>query len=139
MNASTVQTHGRKQTQYRPQSKTAPLTRDEVLLIFAREVLKYEAAQLNIHFAFIGSVTPCPCDDCRNVEQYPAPFFLYARQVVRRSEWMNEQEKLAQEMLDAGKAQQVKVMGVKANPPLGQFVDTMADADLVQLQAEAVK
>jgi hypothetical protein len=96
----TLTAHGHKRT-LRPISKTpAPaLTHDEILLNFAREVLKYESAQLNIHFAGIGLTSPCPCDDCRHIEQYPSAFFKFARDVVRRADWMDKREQLAKQML----------------------------------------
>jgi hypothetical protein len=102
----TFAAHGHKRT-LRPISKTpAPaLTHDEILLNFAREVLKYESAQLNIHFAGIGLTSPCPCDDCRNVAQYPSAFFLFARNVVRHADWMNEREQLAKQMLSVAAAE----------------------------------
>jgi hypothetical protein len=124
----TFAAHGHKRT-LRPISQTpAPaLTHDEILLNFAREVLKYESAQLNIHFAGIGLTSPCPCDDCRHIEQYPAAFFKFARDVVRRADWMNEREQLAKQMLDAGKAQAFRLIDrVDAAIAVGQAAELVA-------------
>jgi hypothetical protein len=124
----TLTAHGHKRT-LRPTSKTpAPaLTHDEILLNFAREVLKYESAQLNIHFAGIGLTSPCPCDDCRHIEQYPSAFFKFARDVVRRADWMNEREQLAKQMLDAGKAQAFRLIDrVDAAIAVGQAAELVA-------------
>jgi hypothetical protein len=124
----TLTAHGHKRT-LRPISKTpAPaLTHDEILLNFAREVLKYESAQLNIHFAGIGLTSPCPCDDCRHIEQYPSAFFKFARDVVRRADWMNEREQLAKQMLDAGKAQAFRLIDrVDAAIAVGQAAELVA-------------
>jgi hypothetical protein len=103
---ATYAKHGQHARLKAPQVAAPAPTHDQIMLAFANEVLSYESAQLNIHFAHIGLTGPCPCDDCRHVEQYPAAFFLFARQVVRKAEWMQEREKLAAEMLASAHAQQ---------------------------------
>jgi hypothetical protein len=104
---ATFAKHGQNARIKSPQAPA--LTHDQIMLAFANEVLKYESAQLNIHFAYIGLTGPCPCDDCRNVEHYPSAFFKFARDVVRHAEWMENREALAQEMLAAGKEQQFRL------------------------------
>jgi hypothetical protein len=107
---ATFAKHGQNARIKSPQSPA--LTHKQIMLAFANDVLNYTSAQLNIHYACIGLTSeddPCPCDDCRGEARYPAAFYMFARDVVIHAEWMENREKLAQEMLNAGKEQQFRL------------------------------
>jgi hypothetical protein len=105
----------------RRRAQTAPApTHEQIMLAYANEILKYESAQANLHFAFIGSDSPCPCDDCRHIEVYPGKYSVFAREVVRANgDWYAERERIAQDMLAAGHEQ---------NPQAFRLLDRVNDA-----------
>jgi hypothetical protein len=137
MNSIGLERHGAKATRprltpqeiYHRRAQTAPApTHEQVMLAYANEILKYESAQVNLHICFIGSDTPCPCDDCRHIEVYPGEYSVIARQVVRANgDWYAERERIAQDMLAAGHEQ---------NPQAFRLLDRVNDAIIYGQAAE---